>query len=253
MELNYKEFGQGRALIILHGLLGSLDNWQTLARRFGEDFHVFTLDQRNHGQSPHSAEMTYSALAEDLHDFIEKHHLHNPILLGHSMGGKTVMTFALKYPEKVQKLIVADISPKDYGISHREILEALSSVNFNVLKDRKSIQDHLMQRINNLGIVLFLTKNIFWEDKDKLAFRFNLPVLSDSIAHLSGWEPNQGRYSGSTLFIRGGNSPYVDDADPAAKSQFPNSEIETIPGAGHWLHAEKPEEFYHMVRSYILG
>ena len=252
MELNYKEFCEGRPLIILHGLLGSLDNWQTLARRFGEDFHVFAVDQRNHGQSPHSTEMTYKALTEDLLEFIEKHKIYMPVLLGHSMGGKTAMSFAQKYPEKIDRLIVADISPKDYGIHHQDILDALTSVDFERMKDRKTIQEHLMNRINNLGIVLFLSKNIYWVDKQNLAFRFNLPVLNDSIAQMSGWVGDQGQYDGSTLFIRGGNSPYIKNDDMAITGQFPNNEIETIRGAGHWLHAEKPEEFYQIVRSFML-
>jgi pimeloyl-ACP methyl ester carboxylesterase len=197
--------------------------------------------------------MTYHALSEDLYEFIEKHRIQRPVLIGHSMGGKTVMSFALKYPEKVGKLIVADISPRDYGISHQDILDALSSVDFNVLKDRNSVQEHLMKRINNIGIVLFLTKNIYWEDTNKLAFRFNLPVLNESIAHLSGWVYNSGHYNGPTMFIRGGNSPYVKNEEPDISALFPNSEIKTISGAGHWLHAEKPEEFYQIVRSYLLG
>jgi pimeloyl-ACP methyl ester carboxylesterase len=197
--------------------------------------------------------MTYDDLIEDLHEFIEKHHIESPVLLGHSMGGKTAMAFAQKYPDKIDRLIVADISPRDYGVHLQPILDTLNSVDFNTMKDRKRIQEHLMNHINNLEIVLFLAKNVYWKDKDHLAYRFNLPVLNNSIAQISGWKNDQEVYNGTSLFIRGGVSPYIKDDESSISSQFPNAEIKTILGAGHWLHAEKPDEFYQLVHSFMLG
>ena len=253
MELNYKEIGQGRPLIILHGFMGSLDNWQTLARKFGENSKTFIIDQRNHGQSDHNEEMNYKVLSSDLNEFIEKHRIKNPTILGHSMGGKVAMRFALDYPEKVHSLIVADISPKPYSIHHQDILNALQSVDFDFLRDRKEVQDFLFRQVENLEIVLFLVKNIYWIKKDRLAYRFNLPVLNKSIKDISGWDDTSRQYSKPTLFLRGGNSNYIRLNEPLIEKQFPNAVVKTINGAGHWLHAEKPEEFYQLVCSFLIN
>ena len=253
MELNYKEFGQGRSLIILHGFMGSLDNWQTLAKRFGEDFHVYTVDQRNHGQSDHSEEMNYDVLSSDLLEFIEKHQIESPTIIGHSMGGKVAMKFAQHHPEKIHSLIVADISPKHYNVMHQDILDALESVDFDLIRDRKGIQNHLMSLVDNMEIVHFLAKNIYWIESDRLAYRFNLPVLNKSIEGISGWDETNRQFLKPTLFLRGGNSNYIRSSEPYIEKQFPNAEIKTIQGAGHWLHAEKPDEFYQLVHSFMLS
>ena len=251
MRLNYKEFGQGKPLIILHGLLGSLDNWQSLARRFGEEFHVFTVDQRNHGQSPQSDDMDYHLLSDDLHQFILEHHIERPVILGHSMGGKTAMAYAFMHPEEVEGLIVVDISPKHYDVHHGPILDALASVDFQTMKDRKTIQDHLMSKIGNMGIVLFLSKNIYWKTSDELAFRFNLSALRKHIATISSWPFDKEIYKRRTLFVRGGSSNYIAEDEPSITRQFPNAGLVTVEGAGHWVHAEKPEELYQIVRNFM--
>lgn len=252
MKLNYKEFGSGRPMIILHGLLGSLDNWQSLAKRFAENYHVFTVDQRNHGQSPHSDEIDYELLSEDLNEFIEVHQLDNVILVGHSMGGKTVMKFALDHPEKVSDLIVVDISPRHYPVHHEHIIESLKLVDFNLQKSRKEVEDFLMERLNDRGVVMFLTKNVYWEDKDKLAFRFNLDALYDNLDIISSWPAEFSSYDGRTLFIRGSKANYITDDDEAViKAYFPDSEIISI-YSGHWVHAEKADEFYDAVVRFLV-
>lgn len=250
MILNYKEFGQGRPMIILHGLLGSLDNWQTLARRFSENFKVYTIDQRNHGQSPHTDDIDYDLLSADLADFIHQHDIKDPILIGHSMGGKTVMKYTLENPESVSALIAVDMSPRDYDIRHDHIMEALVQIDFNVMKSRKEIEDFLMKRLNNLGVVLFLSKNIYWIEKDRLAFRFNLDALYRNLDLISGWPHCTGEYNGKTLFIRGIKANYITDNEPAIKAYFPMARLIDL-NAGHWVHAEKPEDFYNSVMGFL--
>lgn len=246
MKLNYKEFGEGRPMIILHGLLGSLDNWQTLAKRFAEDFHVFTIDQRNHGQSPHSDRMDYEVLSADLENFIEEHQLDNVILIGHSMGGKTVMKYTLEHPEKVAAMISADMSPRDYPVHHEYILDALRSVDFSAVKTRGDVKDQLMEKLQNKAVVLFLTKNVYWKDKENLAYRFNLDAIYDNIDLVSSWPFTPGVFEGKSLFIRGVKADYISDDEPNIHAYFPNAKIVDI-DSGHWVHAEKPDAFYQAV------
>ena len=251
MKLNYKVYGEGQPMIILHGLLGSLDNWTTVAKKLGEHYKVFTVDQRNHGQSPHDDDIDYDLMSEDLLDFIEEHNIEHPILLGHSMGGKTMMKFALDNPDKLSALISADMSPRTYAVQHDVILDALNSIDFNEVKSRKEAEIILMEKLNDLGTVLFLVKNIYWKEKEKMAFRFNLSSLRANITTISDWPENHKIYSGNTLFIRGGNSNYIEDNEPSIQTQFPNSTLYTIKGVGHWLHAEKPDEFITVVRNFL--
>ena len=250
MKLNYKEFGEGRPMIILHGLMGSLDNWQSLAKRFSENFKVYTIDQRNHGQSPHSDEMNYDVMSNDLKEFIEDHNITKPILIGHSMGGKTVMKYTLENPDKVEAMISVDMSPRDYAVHHDFITEALLSVDFNKVKSRKEVEDILMKQLNNMGIVLFLAKNVYWESKEKLAYRFNLEVLNDNLDLISGWPHCIASYPGKSLFIRGSKADYIQDDEPNIDAYFPNHTVVTL-DSGHWVHAEKPEEFFQSVMDFL--
>lgn len=253
MKLNYKEFGSGKPMIILHGLLGSLDNWQTLAKRFAENFHVFTVDQRNHGQSPHSDVMDYDAMSEDLSDFIREHQLEKPILIGHSMGGKTVMKYSLENPDKVSAMISVDMSPRDYSVHHEHIIESLKVIDFNVMRSRKEIEKFLMERLNNIGVVLFLSKNIYWKEKDQLAFRFNLDVLSDNLDIISSWPAVQSVYNDKSLFIKGLKANYILEEDAEIiQNYFPKARIVGI-DSGHWVHAEKADEFYNAVMGFLNG
>lgn len=253
MKLNYKEFGSGKPMIILHGLLGSLDNWQSLAKRFAENFHVFTVDQRNHGQSPHSENMDYDLLSNDLAEFITDHNLEKAILIGHSMGGKTAMKFALEHSDEVERLIVVDITPKDYPVHHDTILEALKLLDFDEVKSRKEVEENLLHSIHSKDVVLFLSKNIYWKEKDKLAFRFNLNALDENLDLISGWPAVNGTFEGRTLFIRGVKSNYITQTDEdIIRAYFPEAEIINL-DSGHWVHAEKPDEFFNEVMNFIDG
>ena len=159
-ELNYKSFGSGPPLIILHGLFGTLDNWQTIAKKLADDFTVFILDLRNHGKSPHTQEHTYSLMAEDLSQFMESQWIYKAHVLGHSMGGKTAMQFANDFPDMLDKLVVVDIAPKVYAGGHQHILEALLSVDIDAVQSRKEVEQQLSKYIEEDGVKLFLMKNL---------------------------------------------------------------------------------------------
>ena len=247
MKLHYRKYGEGQPLIILHGLFGSSDNWQTLGKKFAENFEVYLVDQRNHGHSPKSDEFNYQLLSDDLYNLIRDLELENIILVGHSMGGKTVMTFAQKYPEFIEKLIVVDIGPKAYPMHHNIILEGLNSLDLSIIKSRGQADKQLSIFIEDNGVKQFLLKNLFWVEKGQLGWRINIPVLEDKMPNIIAAIPDK-IVETHTLFIRGEKSNYIAEDDfQNIYDQFPNSEIETIYDAGHWVHAENPFSFYNMV------
>lgn len=256
MKLAFREYGSGQPLIILHGLFGQSDNWNTLAKRFGENgFQVFTIDQRNHGLSPHSEVWTYEAMADDLKEFINDHHLKDPILLGHSMGGKTVMFFELAHQNIAKKLIIADIAPRAYGPHHDSVLKALNAVDFSIVKTRKEAEAIMNEYIPDFGTRQFLLKNIYWKDNTNniMDWRFNLKVIDKEYTNIGIEVPN-GSSEIETLFIRGEKSNYITEKDlPEMEKRFPNYKLLTIYGAGHWIHAEKPNEFFDAVIEFTKG
>ncbi len=254
MKLEYREYGKGQPLLILHGLFGQSDNWNTLAKAFAENgFHVFTLDQRNHGLSPHSNVWDYEAMAEDLKEFIEEHQLKNVILLGHSMGGKTVLFFEWKYPEIASKIIIADMATREYEPHHNIVLKALNAVDFNAIKTRKEAEAVLNNYIEDFGTKQFLLKNIYWKDNNnnQMAWRFNLKVIDQLYDNVRIAVPEFVSQT-KTLIIKGEKSDYINKQDiEDYKLRFPESRFVTIPNAGHWVHAEKPKEFFECVYEFI--
>jgi len=254
MKLAFREFGGGQPLIILHGLFGQSDNWNTLAKQFADQgLRVFTVDQRNHGLSPHSDIWNYEVMADDLKEFIDEHSLLKPIIMGHSMGGKTVMFFEWKYSGIADKLIIADISPRAYEPHHHDVLKALHAVNFSVIKTRKEAEAKMNEYIKDFGTKQFLLKNIYWKDADnnEMAWRFNLEVISENYDNIGVSVP---LFKSNTpcLVIRGEKSNYVTEKDKLDfKARFNNCRFETIEGSGHWVHAEKPKEFFEVVIGFI--
>ncbi|MFD0965126.1 alpha/beta fold hydrolase [Pseudofulvibacter geojedonensis] len=249
--LHSKILGEGQPLLILHGFLGMSDNWKTLGNKFLENFQVHLIDQRNHGRSFHHEDFSYDVLVQDLKQYIDFHQLKNCILLGHSMGGKTVMQFALEYPDLVSKLIVADIAPKVYPAHHQYILKALSEVDFSIQKSRKEIEVVLKEYIKDAGVVQFLMKNVYRKEKTELAYRFNLPVLINRYEEVIKTFEVDKFFNKPVLFLKGGNSNYINSSDEIEiERSFLQAEIATIQGAGHWLHAEKPLEFYEKVMQF---
>lgn len=254
MQLAFRKFGEGTPLLILHGLFGQSDNWNTLAKRFAErGFCVYAIDLRNHGLSPHSNDWSNEVMADDLAELIRNEGLSNSIVLGHSMGGKTAMCLALKYPHLLSKLIVADISPNKYTSHHNEVIKALKSVDFNVVKNRKEAEAVLSHYISDFGTKQFLLKNIYWKDaaEERMDWRFNLSVIAEKydeilkeVPHLSNPLP--------TLFVRGDKSAYIEDSDlPAIEERFPNYTLKTVANSGHWIHAEQPDAFFNVVMDFI--
>lgn len=253
MTLNFKKEGNAaESLIILHGLFGSLDNWMTFAKHVSEYFTVYLLDARNHGQSFHDDEFTYECMAKDVKDFMEQQQLEKAIILGHSMGGKTAMQLAFNYPHLVKKLIVADIAPKAYPVHHDEIIKGLQSLDFSVIKTRGEADEKLAESISNFAVRQFLLKNMYWKEKNQLAWRFNLDVIAAQILNVGIEIEASFPFTEPTLFVRGEQSNYVLDEDLAdIKNKFPNMKLETISGSGHWIHAEKPKEFLDIIKSFL--
>jgi pimeloyl-ACP methyl ester carboxylesterase len=250
LKLNYIKLGQGRPLLILHGLFGSLDNWKTLGNKFAKNYEVYLIDQRNHGKSPHSDEFDYAAMSSDLLEFIEDHNLRAFYLLGHSMGGKAVMNFAQEC-DLVDKMIVADIAPKIYAPHHTIIIESLKNVDFTKVSSRNDVEQLLSEDIKEPAIRQFLMKNLYWREKNVLDWKINLDSICKNLDQIIGAIDNN-VVTIPTLFIRGQNSNYIKNEDfPQIKEQFPNSRIETIPNAGHWLHAENPSLFYNLVVRFL--
>lgn len=253
MILHSNIIGEGKPFIILHGFLGMGDNWKTLAKQFSElNFEIHLVDQRNHGRSFHSEDFDYELMAKDLKRYCDTNNLKDIVLLGHSMGGKTAMLFATKYPELVSKLIIADISPRYYPIHHDAILEGLSNLDFSSLKTRGEADDALSNYVNEAGTRMFLLKNLYWVEKGQLGLRINLEVLKENISEVGEALPIHATFQKDTLFLRGDRSEYIAEADEAIiHRHFTNSEIITISKAGHWLHAENPKEFYEAVINFV--
>ncbi len=251
MKLNYKKLGEGEPLVILHGLFGMLDNWFTLGKRFAEDFTVYLIDLRNHGQSPQSNIWNYNVMSDDLLEFFDEHNLSKANIIGHSMGGKTAMCFAGEHPERVKKLVVVDIAPRFYPIHHDTILEALLSIDLANLKSRNEADELLSGYISDFGTKQFLLKNLARKENDntKFEWRFNLPMIAENI-HEVGVETTKGSTE-PALFISGKKSDYIRPSDEEEiKKLYPNSEIISIT-SGHWVHTEKPEEFYTAVINFL--
>ncbi|HEX4887134.1 MAG TPA: alpha/beta fold hydrolase [Luteibaculaceae bacterium] len=252
MKLHVRTLGEGKPLIILHGLFGSSDNWQTLGKRYAEQRKVFLVDQRNHGHSPWSDAFSYPLLVADLLELMDDEQLPQADILGHSMGGKTAMAFAQAHPDRLEKLIVADIAPKAYPPHHQTILAALHAVDLNIHNTRKAVEEIIQAHIDDAGTRQFLLKNLYWNDQQVLAWRINIPVLSREMPAIIG-DVGSHRVDVPALFIRGSESGYVRDSDiPAIQTQFPQAEFHTIEGAGHWLHAERPKEFFDITQDFLI-
>lgn len=256
MKLFHRTSGTGRPLLILHGLFGISDNWASLARQWAEQFTVYAIDLRNHGQSPHSEEWNYRVMSEDVAELIRDYKLKDVAIIGHSMGGKTAMRLTLDHPELVSRLIVSDIAPRAAGENQRDVVEALLRVQPERLASRKEAEAILSERIRDNGTLQFLLKNLYWKEtggEKKLSWRFNLDVISRNLDVVAEATNSPSPCFTDTLFIRGERSAYINAEDETEIAYvFPNSEIVTIPGAGHWVHADQPQLFYQAVNRFLL-
>lgn len=252
MALNYKVSGSGKPLIILHGLLGSLDNWQSHARSLSDIAKVYIVDQRNHGRSPHYPEHTYALLAEDLKLFMDEQGIKKASLLGHSMGGKTVLEFANRYPDMIDELIVADIAPRAYTWNYDSIFGALNHVKLDEVESRSDAERMLGEKIDEPGMLQFLLKSLDRNPDGSYEWKMNLDVLQQQFPEVVKGIDLKKEHQFPTLVIHGGKSKYVLAEDiELFKKHFTDLEVVALPNAGHWLHAEAPKEFLEAVRSFL--
>jgi esterase len=254
MKLHFRRYGVGEAVIILHGLFGSLDNWHSISARLGAGWQVYAVDLRNHGRSPHISEMSYPAMAEDVRELLEDQQLRSASLIGHSIGGKVAMQFALSHPRRLEKLVVADIAPRAYPPHHQYIFRALLSLDVAGFKARSEIERALAQEIPDLALRQFLLKSLERDESGNWRWRLNLPALHAHYAELCADLPSDKSCDRPALFLRGSQSDYIRPEDEHRIRQlFTKTSIRTLPGAGHWLHAEVPESFLRNVQEFLRG
>lgn len=264
MELHFKELGQGTnapPLVMLHGLFGSSDNWLGVAPKFAQHARVFLVDLRNHGLSPHSDEMSYALMAGDIAEFLDAHQLKRASVLGHSLGGKVAMQFAQTFPARVDRLVIVDIAPRVYAPEHEPIFKALLALDLKQYHSRTEIEEALAPAIPDLTLRRFLLKNLksssfssSSSSSNTRSFDWRIPLnsLFANYPKLCNALTSPNTFSGPALFLRGGQSPYVSDADvPQIRQLFPQATIETIPTARHWIHADAPGEFVKRISAFL--
>ncbi|HLU50859.1 MAG TPA: alpha/beta fold hydrolase [Flavobacteriaceae bacterium] len=239
--------GSGKPLFILHGFLGMGDNWKSLAINYVDaGYEVHLIDQRNHGRSFHSDDFSYDRMVSDLKVYADSKKIAQFDIIGHSMGGKTAMLFAVTYPEMINKLIVVDIAPKQYPQHHQDILKGLSSLDFNTIQNRNDADEQLKKYLSSMEIRQFLLKNLYRTEDNRFALRINLPALIKNIEEVGKPLPAGSVFEGDTLYMSGERSGYIDEIDKTLliPQHFPNADFVTIKNSGHWIHAENPREFF---------
>jgi len=255
MKLFFKKSGEGKPLLILHGLFGMSDNWATLSKQFSEKgFLVYLVDARNHGRSPHADEFDFPSMSNDMIELMDDEKIPSASIIGHSMGGKTAMWMACEHPERISKLIVADIAPRYYTPHHQGVIAAIHAVNLDHVTSRKEVEGILRESLRDEGTIQFLLKNLYWNEKEKLDWRFNLNGIEKNISTIGIALPEHFHFDGETLFLRGEKSGYITEADkPDIDTHFPSAEIKTVPDAGHWIHAENPSGFMDAALPFLMG
>ncbi len=253
MQLFYREMGEGHPFVVLHGLFGMSDNWLTIGRRLAEHFHVYLLDLRNHGNSPHAEAFNYDVMCADLEEFVESHDLKEAVILGHSMGGKVAMNFALNKPQHVGRLIVVDIAPRAYQHQYfKMFLRLLMDLDLSQLKTRAEADRFLSTKIPQAAIRQFLLKNLKRNQNNQFEWKINLPALYANVDQILAGIQSQKTFNGPTLFLRGEFSDYIQDSDlPQIKALFPKAQIKTIKNATHWVHADAPEQMLKEILSFV--
>ncbi|QBJ62936.1 alpha/beta fold hydrolase [Pseudoalteromonas sp. DL-6] len=254
MQLNYKQIGQGSDVVLIHGLFGSLENLNVIAKPLSEHFRVTNVDLRNHGLSPHSDEMDYLAMANDIVQLMATLKIQKAHLIGHSMGGKVAMQVALTHSELVDKLVVLDIAPVSYPARHTKILEALNAVKNTDIGDRKQADLIMQPYIEELGVRQFLLKSLYKNDEGKFVWRFNLSVLDNKYSTITDNINANNSCLCETLFIKGNDSDYIlAEHREAINSLFKNVSAKIIHGAGHWLHAQKPQAVNKAINDFLTA
>ncbi|MFN8575227.1 MAG: alpha/beta fold hydrolase [Candidatus Sericytochromatia bacterium] len=251
MKLFYRKLGIGKPIIIIHGLFGSSDNWLSISKKLSDKYTIYLPDIRNHGQSPHSSEHSYDLMVLDLLELIKDNNIEKPVIIGHSMGGKISMNFAIDYPEIVDKIIVVDIAPKMYQHENRQYIESLLAMDLEKINTRDDAEKMLIEKIPERAVRLFLLKNLYRKEDMSFGWKLNLDAIYNNIRELEGYTTDSCSKI-EALFIQGELSKYILDSDyPIIKKVFPNSKIIKINGAGHWIHAEKPNEVYDLIIKFL--
>jgi esterase len=254
IKLNFDHYGEktgGSPLVIIHGLYGSASNFRGLAKIYAQHYQVYCVDLRNHGNSPHSDDMSYPLMAADVVEFMDDQNIDRAHILGHSMGGKTAMQVALSYPERIDKLVLGDIAPILYPNHHESIFEGLTAIPLDQIKSRGEADKLLSQYVDEAGVRMFLLTNLVRSDEGGFNWRINIPALINNYDHIAA-APDGISYDGETLFIRGEHSHYLlDEYVPETLELFPSARIETIDDCGHWLHSEKPQEFSKILLDFL--
>jgi esterase len=253
MKLAFRKLGSGKPLFILHGLFGSADNWQTLGKQLAEYFTIYLIDARNHGHSPHSDEFSYELMSNDIKELMTDEGLESIMILGHSMGGKTALYFAVTHPNSVKKLIVVDIGPKKYPVTNQFVVDALDKFDPKNLASRKEAEEILTSSIEDAGTRQFLLKNLYWDDNQKLQWRFNFQSIKSNIKAVGDATPIPfSPLNIPAMFLKGDKSDYIFPSDmKLIMSMFPIARIEIIPNAGHWVHADQPQAFFKAVLKFL--
>lgn len=252
MQLHYRKYGEGPALIILHGLFGSSDNWHTLANRWSSTFTVYTVDLRNHGSSPHESVMTYEEMAQDVNQFLDQQNLDNATFIGHSMGGKVAMLYACNNPDRVSGLIILDIGIGRVVGQHGPILQVLRELYPQEYRNRSELKLELGKYISSPSIIQFLLKNIMRRVDGSFAWKFNHEALLDHYDDLTSALEIHDAYMGPSLFLRGEKSNYLrEELSPEMLQYFPSAQLKTIENSGHWLHAEQPDQIFLQVKDFF--
>jgi pimeloyl-ACP methyl ester carboxylesterase len=253
VKLNFRTIGEGEPLIVLHGVFGSSDNWQTLGKVFAEKFKVYLVDLRNHGNSPHSDEFTYDLIDEDLIELLDDEDMSKAHILGHSLGGKVGMHLATRYPDRVDKLVVLDIAPKYYPPHHQDVFRAFRAVDLNAIRSRKEASEQMSKIELQFGVRQFILKNLTRDENGSFRWKANINAIENANDKIGGGFGKNGVFSNPTLFIAGETSDYILEEDHEKIHRlFTDSSIEVIEGAGHWVHADKPEELKDMVLKFLL-
>ncbi len=249
MRLNYQQDGDGRAIVVLHGLFGSLGNWKSIARRLAADYRVITVDLRNHGRSPWHDDVSYPAMAGDVAGLIRQQQLDRPLVVGHSMGGKVAMTLALQYPELISGLVAVDIAPVVYAHSHIDLIHTLQQIDLAAIGSRQDLDRALAPAVDDPGLRMFLSQNLVFSDGG-YRWRINLAALAAGMKSLTGFPDFTGRsYRGPARFVHGSESDYVlAEHRPLIEALFPEAVLYSIGGAGHWVHAQAPAEVIEQIR-----
>ncbi|HZT50429.1 MAG TPA: alpha/beta fold hydrolase [Stellaceae bacterium] len=255
VDLAFSEYGAGRPVVILHGLFGAGANWTAVARQLGERFRVFALDLRNHGASPWAPRMDYRSMAADVAAFIAARRLGRAALVGHSMGGKAAMVLALTQPALVERLVVVDIAPVAHPSANADYVEAMRALDLRGVTRRGAADALLRPRIPDDAVRLFLLQNLV-PGPDGLRWRLNLGAIAEGMDELAGFPefPAGTEYAGPVLVVRGERSDYVQERDlPAFRRLFPRSRMVAIPRAGHWVHADRTEDFLAEVVPFLAA